>query len=297
MFWMLLKLIGTLCQADLSSNDIVWLLKGADPKDHRIELVSHRNEIESAHEVNPGIAQPEEEEKTSQLPVGLRSFASAPRHPPYKPIGEPVLYKGCRLHMKKFSFFIHDSMHAAASFWYITCVVCGGGMGWVSWAWSRAIACMEFRAVAKRTLQDKLMNRLTTSPRRSDERMFRHSSLRSLVRSFAASVVSCNVFARYVVIRWWVALRQEHVVNWGAKGAPRCRIERTQSDDPPVIRLRCPRRWGRNRKGVIRIPKCMLIFRIGILPLYSLLDNPPNRPSSLIPLVCTGLPLRCVPIR
>lgn len=123
MFWMLLTLIGTLCRADLSSNEIVCLLKGADPIDHRIALVSHRNVIESTHDANPGIAQPKEEEKTSQLP------APSPRHPPYKPIGEPVLYKGCRLHMKKFSFFIRDSMHAAASFWYIICVVCGGWGG------------------------------------------------------------------------------------------------------------------------------------------------------------------------
>lgn len=147
--------------------------------------------------------------KKKKKPVNYRRAFATP--PTYKPIGEPVLYKGWRLHMKKFSF-IRDSMHAAAS---------------LNWAWSRAIA--------KWTLQAKLMNRLTTSPRRSDEHMFRHSSLRSLVRSFAASVVSCNVCARYVVIRWWVELRQEHVVNWGANWALRCRIERPQSDDPHSV--------------------------------------------------------------
>lgn len=114
------------------------------------------------------------------------------------------------------------------------------------------------------------------SLRRSVERIFRRSSLRFHNWIQRLRPICCEFdFAKNIL--WIKVLIGSFVVE----------LERPQSDDSTrltestlrwlkLIRLRklgCPRRWGRNQKGVIRIPKCMLNFHIDIVspfPWYQL---------------------------
>lgn len=81
MFWMLFTLIGTLCRADSSSDEIVCLLKGADPKDHRIPFVGHCNVIEVPMTPIRALRNLDSKNQSitkGQLPNGARAFAPPP---------------------------------------------------------------------------------------------------------------------------------------------------------------------------------------------------------------------------
>ena len=135
---------------------------------------------------------------------------------------------------------------------------------------------------------------LTTPSRVPDKRMFRRSSFRSLVPSFTTSALA---FSQSVVMRLvgWISPRI--FWKWGyslvssfsnrkttirrphsANGASIAVVEQTR-----IRKHECLGPYGRKSKGVVRIPKRMLNFQIGIFPLYFFWNNHPNRRFFLPP--------------
>lgn len=210
---MLLTLIGTLCRSDSSSDEIVCLLKGADPKDHRMPLVRHRNVIKVRMMPIQALRNLDSRnQSTTKGPSRLRAstpltdqsaelFCAKDVVSSCSCIGSPSLdVIVCTPLPAKAA--LPQILHSCLGFLaHCVCSVGGGksGRGRCFCSQNRLLN-LGLNPGQWLYACSRLMCPLTTPSRGSDKRMFRRSSLRSLIRSFTTSALAFNAFSQSVVM-------------------------------------------------------------------------------------------------